>query len=351
MVQTDALLQVGATGREPARRSPAASPRTARAPVPGYVLAGAVAALVGRVARNPHDLGRDPIKQLACGGPRRDAAGTAPTPPACRRWRWRTAPGARTPPARRCRSSQPASSVVRVAAPGARAMRRASAVRSIAVGVPLQAGRRSPNRYLTWRTAYAACAAGTKSSAVAPQIGAHDRECGQIEHVRAPPAPDQFPCCHNAQDTNRYRANRPPGGRGSGSDRPPHRAVHELVVGLGGFARLRPPDRGGARTGTRGRWRRRRRSAAAPGSGSRPSPPPGGRAGRCGTAPASSRCPGTRVNASTRSRSTRADARARWRTPAPGSSLAAWQGSTSPLGATTIAVRPQPPMHGFGRSS
>ena len=35
----------------------------------------------------------------------------------------------------------------------------------------------------------------------------------------------------------------------------------------------------------------------------------------------------------------------------PGIVAAAWQGSTSPFGATTIAVRPQPPMHGFGSSS
>ena len=35
----------------------------------------------------------------------------------------------------------------------------------------------------------------------------------------------------------------------------------------------------------------------------------------------------------------------------PGIVAAAWQGMTSPSGATTIAVRPQPPMHGFGSSS
>ena len=35
----------------------------------------------------------------------------------------------------------------------------------------------------------------------------------------------------------------------------------------------------------------------------------------------------------------------------PGIVDAAWQGITSPFGATTIAVRPQPPMHGFGSSS
>ena len=35
----------------------------------------------------------------------------------------------------------------------------------------------------------------------------------------------------------------------------------------------------------------------------------------------------------------------------PGIVDAAWQGNTSPFGATTIAVRPQPPMQGFGRSS
>ena len=35
----------------------------------------------------------------------------------------------------------------------------------------------------------------------------------------------------------------------------------------------------------------------------------------------------------------------------PGIVDAAWQGSTSPFGAITIVVGPQPPMHGFGRSS
>ena len=35
----------------------------------------------------------------------------------------------------------------------------------------------------------------------------------------------------------------------------------------------------------------------------------------------------------------------------PGIVAAAWHGSASPLGAMTIVVRPQPPMHGFGRSS
>jgi hypothetical protein len=35
----------------------------------------------------------------------------------------------------------------------------------------------------------------------------------------------------------------------------------------------------------------------------------------------------------------------------PGIVEAAWHGSTSPSGAITIAVRPQPPMHGFGSSS
>ena len=35
----------------------------------------------------------------------------------------------------------------------------------------------------------------------------------------------------------------------------------------------------------------------------------------------------------------------------PGIVVAAWHGSASPFGATTIALLPQPPMHGLGRSS
>ncbi len=35
----------------------------------------------------------------------------------------------------------------------------------------------------------------------------------------------------------------------------------------------------------------------------------------------------------------------------PGIVAAAWHGSASPLGATIMVVVPQPPMHGFGRSS
>ena len=35
----------------------------------------------------------------------------------------------------------------------------------------------------------------------------------------------------------------------------------------------------------------------------------------------------------------------------PGIVAAAWHGSASPFGVTTIALRPQPPMHGLGRSS
>ena len=35
----------------------------------------------------------------------------------------------------------------------------------------------------------------------------------------------------------------------------------------------------------------------------------------------------------------------------PGIVDAAWHGSTSPFGAITIDVVPQPPMHGFGNSS
>ena len=150
----------------------------------------------------------------------------------------------------------------------------------------------------------------------------------------------------------RVAAQRPGRAAGAGDldpRRPLDRAIDELV-GLRGVARgddalvmgREPADRIGGRRVAR--EPQRLAAAAAQSSSWRPS-------GHVRHGSCIQSVPRKRANASDSSQIQSSEWSRTLANSSPGIVDAAWQGSTSPLGAITIAVRPQPPMHGFGSSS